>query len=86
MHVWVLETSQRDDEYCEHNSNIVAIYSKSNYRKAMKHFTAICDRNKMENCEIEKWKNEQGYHFSASLDHYKGFKMNYVGLKKIEVQ
>ena len=90
MYVWVLETFQRDDEYCEHNSNIVAIYSKSNYRKARKHFTELCKRNILydedKKCEISRWKNETGFHFSSELEGYNGFKMNYVSLKNVEVQ
>ena len=91
MYVWVLDTFQRDDEFCEHDSNIVAIYSEEHFEKAMKHFKTLCDRNILdhdedEECENSRWKDEEGFHFSSSFEGYNGFKMNYVGLKKMEVQ
>ena len=87
MHVWVLETFQRDDKFCEYNSNIVAIYSKSNYRKARKHFTELCKSNILDNEEngISRWRNEKGFFFSSELHGHNGFTMNYVGLRKMEV-
>ena len=86
MYVWVLETFNRDDEFCEHDSNIVSIYSEEHFEKAMEHYKTLCDRNVIENGEIEECEDKNSYYFSSLLDHYKGFKMNCVDLRKIEVQ
>ena len=85
MHVWVLETFTRNDCFCEYDSNIVAVYSKSSFKKAREHFKDLCLENTDDEYEIERWKNENGYHFSSKVNHYKGFEMNYVGLIKKEL-
>ena len=85
MHVWVLETLTRDDEYCYHDSKIVAIYSKSSFQKARKHFKELCTGYPADEYEIERCKNENGYHFNACTESYKGFKRYYVGLIRKEL-
>lgn len=85
MHVWILTTSERDDEFCEHDSNIVIVYSKEKFNEARKHYKKLCDDRVEKGYEISRWKNESGYHFSAELDGYNGFKMKNVSLIKMEV-
>ena len=82
-HVWVLETFTRQDAWCHYDSKVVAVYSKSNYKTARKHFTKLC--NGYEDCNIKRWHNENGYHFSATEEHCDGCNFDYVGLKKMEV-
>lgn len=91
MHVWVLNTFTRDDEFCEHDSNIVAVYSKGRFKEARKRFSELCNANILddededEKCKTSRWKDENGYHFSSELEGYNGFKQNYVGLVKKEL-
>ena len=84
-HVWVLETFTREDSWCNYDSEVVAVYSKSNYQKARKHFTELCSDYEDENYDIERWHDEDGYHFTATEENYQGCNFNYVGLKKMEV-
>lgn len=94
-HVWVLNTFQRDDAYCEHDSNVVAVYSKNKFNEARKDFKKLCDeeiklyKNEYEDkdtkSEIYRSKDENGYHFSIEICGYDGLQMNYVGLKKMEL-
>lgn len=89
MHVWVLEVFNRNDEYCDYDSEVVAVYSEENLDKAMEHFEKLCSfriDDLDEDGEINRWENEDGYHFSSeSEDEDVYIKYSYVGLKKREV-
>lgn len=86
MYVWVLEVFNRNDEYCDYNSEVVAVYSEENLDKAMEHFEKLCNFRIDEESEIERWENKDGYHFSSkSKDEDEYIKYSYVGLKKREV-
>lgn len=85
MHVWILTTSERDDEFCDHDSNIVTVYSKEKFNEARKHYTKLCKDRVEKGYEITRCKNKSGYHFSAEKESYNGFKTKCVSLKKVEV-
>ena len=85
MYVWVLRTSERDDEFCDYDSNIVTIYSEEKFQEALKHFEKLCNDRVEKGYEIESWEDKFGYHFSAEFEHYKGLKRKNVGLIKMEV-
>lgn len=83
MHVWVLETFDREDRYCEYNSQVVAIYSEENFKKAKIAFEKLCDsRNEG---DVDSWENAKGYFFSSEMEDGDYFKASYVSLKKMEV-
>ena len=89
MHAWVLEKFTRDDEYCEHNSNIVAIYHQSAYREARKHYTKLCNDNIIydrRRCNIHRWNYSGKFCFSASYEDHNGFKENRVTLTRKEIK
>lgn len=85
MHVWILKTSERDDEFCEHDSNIVTVYSQEHLDDAIKHFEKLCNDRIEKGYEIEIWEDKFGYYFSAELEDYNGFKMKNVSIIKMEV-
>lgn len=85
MHVWVLNVFNRDDEYCEYDSEVIAVYSEENFDKAMEHFERLCNFRIEEDDEIEEWENKDGYHFSSESGEYEDYKYSYVGLKKMVV-
>ena len=86
MHVWVIKTFDREDCYCEYDSDIVAVYSKANFSKARQHFKRVCDGRIDKGDDIERWKNDKGYHFSCNNGGCENYRMSYVGLVKMEVQ
>lgn len=83
MHVWVLNTFTRQDAYCDYDSEVVAVYSKSKFKEARKYFSILCKG--YEGYDIKRWHDENGYHFSATFEDYKGCEFNYVGLKRMEL-
>ena len=85
MHVWVLETFDREDEYCEYDSEVVAVYSKAKFKEARSHFKRLCDARIDKGDEVDRWKNEKGYHFSSKSGECEYFKSSYVGLRRMEV-
>lgn len=85
MYVWVLETFDREDEYCEYNSEVVAIYSEENFGSARNHFKRYCDSRTGKDDIVEEWENDKGYHFRSENREFESYKMSYVGLKKMEV-
>lgn len=85
MHVWVLEIFDRCDGYCQYDSKVVAVYSKSKFREARKHFKKLCDGRIEDGFEINRWKNEKGYHFNCHNGSCTNHIFNYVGLIKMEV-
>ena len=86
MYVWVIETQDRDDKYCEHGSEVVAVYSEEHFAKAKDEFDWLCKNRTNEDDEIEEWENGKGYHFSCEQGEYENYKMSYVGLIKMEVE
>lgn len=85
MHVWVLETFDRTDEYCEYNSEVVAVYGKESFNKARQHYKRLCDSRIEKGNVIDRWKNKDGYHFTSQPDECEYYKCSYVGLIKKEV-
>ena len=83
MYVWVLETFDREDRYCEYNGKVVAIYSEANFKKAKKDFRKLC--NGRNEGDVDSWENEKGYFFSSEKEDGDYFKASYVSLKKMEV-
>ena len=92
MHVWVLETFDREDKWCEYNSEVVAVYSESKFNEAKNHFERLCDmriddeddEDKNE-IEVDKWEDKNGYYFSSESGECESYKFNYVGLKRMEL-
>ena len=82
MHVWILTTSERDDEFCEHDNNIVTVYSQEHLDEALKHYEKLCNDRTENGYEIEIWEDKFGYHFSAELEDYNWVKMKNVSLEK----
>ena len=86
MHVWIIKTFDREDKWCEYDSDVVAVYSKKSFNEARKHFKRVCDGRTDKGDEIERWKNEKGYHFRCEQGDCENYRMSYVGLIKMEVQ
>ena len=82
MYVWILATSERDDEFCEHDSNIVTVYSQEHFDEALKHFEKLCKDRTENGYEISRYENKLGYYFSAKLEDYNWVKMKNVSLEK----
>lgn len=86
MYVYVLETFDREDRYCEYYSETVAVYSKENFKEAKEHWKRLCEGRKNKGDEIEKWRKDGGYFFSSKSGEYESYRFSYVGLKKMEVK
>ena len=56
-YVWILSTSERDDEFCEHDSNVVTVYSQEHFDEALKHFDKLCNDRVENGYEIESWED-----------------------------
>ena len=85
MHVWVLETFDREDEYCEYNSEVVAIYSESKLKEAKNHFERLCNMRIDDEDEVDRWEDKNGYYFSSENGECETYKSSYVGLKRMEL-
>lgn len=85
MYVWIIETQDIDEEYCEHSSEVVAVFSEEHFKDAKEEFDFLCENRTDEGDEIEEWENEKGYHFTCEQGEYETYKMSYVGLIKMEV-
>ena len=85
MHVWVLETFDREDKWCEYDSKTVAVYSKSKFNEARSHFKRLCDSRIDDGDEISRWKSDNGYHFSCNNGSCSNYRFSYVGLKRMEL-
>ena len=85
MHVWIIEVFDRTDEFCEYNSEVVAVYSTKSFQKARKHFTELCQSRIDNGDDVERWKNEKGYHFKSEQGECEYYRSSYVGLIKKEV-
>lgn len=86
MYVYVLETFDRCDEYCDYDSKIVAVYAKENLKAAKEHWKTLCKSRTSKGNKIEKWQKDGGYFFSSEAGECESYQFNYVGLKKMEVQ
>lgn len=85
MYVWVLEVFDRNDEYCDYDSDVIAVCSEESFKKAMKLFEKLCSFRIDEKSEIERWQNKDGYYFSSESGECENYKYSYVSLKKMEV-
>lgn len=86
MYVWVIKTFDREDKWCEYDSEVKAVYSEEHFEDAKDEFNWICVRKTDEDDEVEEWENEKGYHFRCENGKYENFRMSYVGLIKMEVK
>ena len=85
MYVWIIETQDRNDEYCEHDSEIKDVYSEEHFEDAKAYFEFLCENRTDEGDEVEEWKDENGYHFICEQGECEFYRMSYVGLIKKEV-
>lgn len=85
MHVWIIEVFDREDEYCEYDHRIVEVYSSKNFNKARSHFAELCNARIDDGDEVERWQNENGFHFRCEQGDCEYYRMSYVGLIKMEV-
>ena len=86
MYVYVLETFDREDRYCEYDSEVVAVYSQENFKEAKEHWKTLCERRTDKGDEVEKWRKDGGYFFNCKRGCYETYRFSYVGLKKMKVQ
>ena len=86
MYVWVIKTFDRDDSYCDYDSEVKAVYSEEHFEDAKDEFDFLCENRTDEGDEVEEWENEKGYHFRSENGKCENFRMSYVGLIKMEVQ
>ena len=86
MYVYVLETFDREDEYCEYNSEVVAVYAEENFKDAKEHWKRLCESRTDEDDETETWRRNGGYFFSSKYGSCESYRFSFVGLKKMKVQ
>lgn len=86
MYVYVLETFDRCDRYCEYDSETVAVYSKENFKEAKEHWKRLCENRTDKGDKVEKWRKNGGYFFNSKNGECESYRFSYVGLKKMEVQ
>lgn len=86
MHVYVLETMDRCDEYCEYNSDIVDVYSEEKFEEAKEHWKELCELRANEGDEINKWRKNGGYFFNCNNGKCEDYRFSYVGLRKMKVR
>ena len=86
MYVYVLETFDRCDEYCEYDSETVAVYSKERFKEAKEHWKSLCRLREGKGCVVKKWRKDGGCFFSSELGEYENYSFGYVGLRKMEVK
>ena len=85
-YAYVLETFDRDDRYCEYDSNVVAIYSKENFKEAKEHWKKLCKGRTNKGDEVEKWRRDGGYFYNCESESCENYRFSYVGVKKMKVQ
>lgn len=85
MYVWIIETFDREDKWCEYNYNVEAVFSEDHFKEAKGYFDRACKNRTEKGDEIEEWEDNKGYHFTSENGEYESYKMSYVGLIKKEV-
>ena len=78
--IWVLEVFDREDEYCEYDSEIVGVYTEGQIDKALIDFYDLCDSRTQEGDRVELWRRNDDYHFRSECGEYEDYKLSCVSL------